>query len=343
MRAFHPLAGGSASGTSGNKLWLFRVSVRIVILLVFLFFIFIFIYIIFFVIVLGWIFLNHWIKKHKTIRTNEIGKFGTFAVHPLIVHLAILFFSTLTIITAATRVVPFWKTNDISCIALASSRWTHARFVIIWKHLSIHARPTQRHFGGFTMENFYTSVIAHDPRFNSVARVSDASLLDPTTRELVEGIISAAHQMGIEIMIFETYRSQNRQQELFNQGATKLRTVGVHHYGLACDIVRVVSGEPSWKGDFSFLGQLAHSSGLIWGGDWGAPNIKHSFIDSVHVQRCTVARQADLFAGRWYPDEIYNPYDDAQHLFAAATTAGKPVAKAAASTGGSSTNNQRSG
>jgi len=119
-------------------------------------------------------------------------------------------------------------------------------------------------------------------------------------------------------MIYETYRSQNRQQELFNNGATKLRTVGVHHYGLACDIVRVAAGEPCWKGDFSFLGQLAHSSGLIWGGDWGAPEIKHSFVDSVHVQRCTVTRQGDLFTGVWYPNDAYNPYDDKQHLFAAA-------------------------
>jgi hypothetical protein len=33
-------------------------------------------------------------------------------------------------------------------------------------------------------------------------------------------------------MIFETYRSQERQQVLFEQGATQLRTVGVHHHGL---------------------------------------------------------------------------------------------------------------
>ena len=172
------------------------------------------------------------------------------------------------------------------------------------------------------MGNFYTDVISHAPCFDSVTRVSDASLLEPTTRQLVESIVSAARQMGIDMMIYETYRSQPRQQELFNQGATKLRTVGVHHYGLACDIVRVVGGEPCWKGDFSFLGQLAHSSGLIWGGDWGAPDIKHSFVDSVHVQRCTVARQADLFAGAWFPDATYNPYEDGQHLFAAAI---KPV------------------
>jgi hypothetical protein len=180
--------------------------------------------------------------------------------------------------------------------------------------------------------NFYTTVISQDARFDSLTRIGDPSLLEPVTRQLVEGLVTSARQMGIELMIYETYRSQDRQQALFNNGATKLRAVGVHHYGLACDIVRVVGGEPSWKGDFSFLGQLAHSSGLIWGGDWGAPNIKHSFVDSVHVQRCTVARQGDLFAGNWYPDDTYDPNADGKHLFAAATKAAvaKQPAKAAA-------------
>ena len=170
------------------------------------------------------------------------------------------------------------------------------------------------------MGSFYTDVISADARFRSLNRVADPSLLEPITRQLVESLLASSHQMGIEMMIYETYRSQNRQQALFENGASKLRAVGVHHYGLACDIVRAVSGEPSWKGDFSFLGQLAHSSGLIWGGDWGDPTLKHSFIDSVHVQRCTVARQGDLFSGAWYPDDAYNPYDDAHHLFVAATS-----------------------
>ncbi len=188
------------------------------------------------------------------------------------------------------------------------------------------------------MANFYTDVISRDARFESVNRVSDASLLEPATRQLVAGIISAAHGMGIELMIYETYRSQERQQELFNQGATKLRTVGVHHYGLACDIVRMVNGEPSWKGDFSFLGQLAQSSGMIWGGDWGAPHLKHSFVDNVHVQRCTVARQGDLFAGTWFPDDTYNPYQDHQNLLA--TVINQPMRVTAAS-GQARTGNKR--
>jgi len=168
------------------------------------------------------------------------------------------------------------------------------------------------------MATFYTDVLSKDARFASLTRIADPSLLEPVTRQLVERLVSTSKNMGIDLMIYETYRSQARQLALFNSGASKLRTVGVHHYGLACDIVRTVGGEPCWKGDFTFLGQLAQSCGLIWGGDWGAPHIKHSFIDSVHVQRCTVARQGDLFDGTWYPDETYNPYNDDQHLFDAA-------------------------
>ncbi len=160
------------------------------------------------------------------------------------------------------------------------------------------------------MGNFFTDVISQDSRFNSVARIDDLMLLEPTTRGLVQQIVTNATAMGIAVMVFETYRSQARQEELFKQGATQLRTAGVHHYGLACDIVRVVNGEPSWKGDFSFLGQLAHSCGLIWGGDWGSPGASHTFVDAVHVQRCAIPRQAQLFAGTWYPDANYNPYQD---------------------------------
>lgn len=166
------------------------------------------------------------------------------------------------------------------------------------------------------MGNFYSEVISLDARFRSSSLVDDPALLEPVTRQLVQQLLAMAQKIGIALMIYETYRSQQRQQELFNKGATKLRAVGVHHYGLACDIVRSVNGEPSWKGDFSFLGNLAQSCGLIWGGDWGAPQIQHHFVDSVHVQRCTVARQGDLFAGLWYPEETYDPYEDADLLLA---------------------------
>jgi hypothetical protein len=149
--------------------------------------------------------------------------------------------------------------------------------------------------------NFYTDVISIDPRFASTVRIYDLALLEPVTRQAVQNIVAAAAAQGLDLMVFETYRSQTRQSLLFNQGASKLRTVGVHHYGLACDLVRLVNGEPSWKVDYSFLGPLANAEGLVWGGDWGAPGVRHSFVDSDHVQRCTVEEQAGLFAGTWYP------------------------------------------
>jgi hypothetical protein len=158
------------------------------------------------------------------------------------------------------------------------------------------------------MGNFYSDVIVNDSRFHSTQPVSDINLLEPITRQKVLAIIADAKAQGMDLMVYETYRSQERQQILFNQGVTKLRIVGVHHFGLACDLVKNVNGEPSWKGDFSLLGVLAHAHALVWGGDWGNPSIPHSFIDVVHVQRCSLAKQSSLFSLQWYPDDNYNPY-----------------------------------
>jgi len=175
------------------------------------------------------------------------------------------------------------------------------------------------------MGNFFTDVIEKDSRFLSKKLVSDPKLLEPNTRAAVEAIIADADAKGIKLMIYETYRSRERQLELFKKGASKLKKVGVHHYGLACDIVKKVNGKPSWKGDFSFLRDLAKAHGLIWGGDWGTPNVKHSFQDDDHVQRCGVPDQEKLFSGDWYPGDNYDPYKAT--AAAAKPKAAKPAKK----------------
>lgn len=155
--------------------------------------------------------------------------------------------------------------------------------------------------------SFYTEVLQQGPWFSDPARHSDRSLLEPTFRRKVEAILADAAAHGVSLMVYETYRSQARQEQLFEAGATGLRQVGVHHYGLAADIVYVAAGEPSWKGDFALLGHLARAHDLVWGGDWGHPWRPTSFPDSDHVQRIAVADQARLFTGAWYPDESYSP------------------------------------
>jgi|ERR1039457_2965219 D-alanyl-D-alanine carboxypeptidase len=150
--------------------------------------------------------------------------------------------------------------------------------------------------------SFYTEVIQQDPRFRSTTAVHDIDLLEPATRAAVQAIIDAAAAQGITLQVTETYRSGERQQQLFTQKATQLQTVGVHHYGLAADFCKIVDGKASWDGDWSFLAPLCAANGLVWGGDWGEPGKPHSFRDYDHVQRCDVGQQTLLFAGTWYPD-----------------------------------------
>lgn len=160
------------------------------------------------------------------------------------------------------------------------------------------------------MGNFYTDTICRDPRFNLAKRVLDMQMLEPGMRIRVHRVVEDARVHGVELMVYETFRSRARQQALFASGASKLREVGVHNYGLAADIVKSIDGDPSWKGSFDLLGTLAHAHGLIWGGDWGDPTRQHDFRDLVHVQRIPVGRQAALFRGDFYPDDDYDPYRD---------------------------------
>jgi hypothetical protein len=158
------------------------------------------------------------------------------------------------------------------------------------------------------MGNFYEDVVRKDPRYYLSARCADLSLLEPGTRSRVLAVLDEAASRRVHLAPYETYRSLSRQFLLYKHGATKLRDVGVHHYALAVDLVREVSGEPSWKGDFSILGELGRKHGLVWGGDWGEPDKHHSFVDAVHLQRVSVVDQGRLFAGSFYPDDAYDPY-----------------------------------
>ena len=91
--------------------------------------------------------------------------------------------------------------------------------------------------------------------------IHDLALLEPVTRSKVLAIIADAAAAGIKLMAYETYRSQAWQTKLDHQRATKLKTVGVHHYGLACDLVKDIAGEPSWKGDSLFSADSPRSTG----------------------------------------------------------------------------------
>lgn len=65
--------------------------------------------------------------------------------------------------------------------------------------------------------------------------------------------------------LFETWRSPERQQMVFDQGKSKaLPGHSAHQHGLAGDYVAIVGGQPSWDGgqDWDFLKGEALKVGL---------------------------------------------------------------------------------
>jgi hypothetical protein len=155
------------------------------------------------------------------------------------------------------------------------------------------------------MGNFYTDILQRDPRYRSTTPIRDPALLEPVTRAAVAAIIADAKAEGVELMILETYRSRELQHLYFQRGVTELQQVGVHHFGLACDLGVVVDGAVNWRADYSILGRLGAKHDVVWGGDWADPKDPHSFRDYDHVQRVAVVDQPKLFDGSWYPDDTY--------------------------------------
>lgn len=160
------------------------------------------------------------------------------------------------------------------------------------------------------MSTFYDTVIRNSKAFRSDAVCKDMALLEPGTRAAVLALVDHAKQEGHDLRVLETYRSQTRQSMLYASHKTQLRTVGCHGYGVAVDFGVFIDGH--YQGDnkpYLFLREMAREHGLISGQDWGHAKTG-GFVDSGHVQRVPVWRQASLFGGSWYPPVDYDPYTD---------------------------------
>lgn len=153
--------------------------------------------------------------------------------------------------------------------------------------------------------NFYEAFLKRSPLFKSANCVRDLAYLEPIFRAQVEDILDKCGNLGRPLLVTETYRSKARQEALFLAGATQLRTIGCHHMGLACDFAKLVSGTPTWKGDWTFLGKLANERGLVWGGP-GKGNL--NIADRDHIQRCSLADQPYVFNQQFYPDAAYRAW-----------------------------------
>lgn len=117
-------------------------------------------------------------------------------------------------------------------------------------------------------------------------RISNPDLLYPAFARRVQKAISSARAAKIPIEIFETYRTPNRQQELYDQGRTKPGPIVTnaqagyswHNYGIAVDVVMRVDGKFNWSNELYYhdAAQYFESQGLRWAG--------HSGFELVHYE-----------------------------------------------------------
>lgn len=116
----------------------------------------------------------------------------------------------------------------------------------------------------------------------------DLNKLNPNAKLAAEYLIEACEAQGLALLITETLRTTERQQELYAQGRTKpgsivtqldgVKQKSIHQYGNAFDVCQNIRGK---EYDIPFLqkvGKLGEEIGLEWGGSW------KGFVDMPHFQ-----------------------------------------------------------
>lgn len=135
-----------------------------------------------------------------------------------------------------------------------------------------------------------------------LAALTRPTMLIPALKERADRVVRDMSALGHNVTIFQGFRSFAEQDALYAQGRTKPGAIvtnarggdSFHNYGVACDIVFVVNGRPSWdsKHPWKTLGKIGKTNGLEWGGDWT------SFVDLPHFQYTAGYTLDDFKKGR---------------------------------------------
>ena len=113
--------------------------------------------------------------------------------------------------------------------------------------------------------------------------------LVPPAKERVEEFLRLCALNHIDLLVTSTYRDNESQQVLYDQGRTKAGKVVTnvkagdswHNWRCAVDVVPLVNGKPNWDGSdpvWTKLGELGEQAGLEWAGRW------RTFKELAHFQ-----------------------------------------------------------
>jgi hypothetical protein len=134
--------------------------------------------------------------------------------------------------------------------------------------------------------SFFQKVLFKSKKFNSSTPVSDQDLLYPPFLAKLQACIKQYQQTypNQDITFTETYRSNTLQMIHYNNGASKIKKNGMHHYGIAADSIFIINAKKSYKGDVMLVRKIYQANGLTILGMW----------DALHVQYIPVGEQQGL-------------------------------------------------
>lgn len=114
----------------------------------------------------------------------------------------------------------------------------------------------------------------------------DISELCPTAQKACRLFLEKCEEKGLKVLITETYRSQERQNYLYEQGRTRSEKIVTwtkssrHTSRRAWDICKNKKGEEySDSNFFKECGKIAKELGITWGGTWKTADTPHFEID----------------------------------------------------------------
>lgn len=112
--------------------------------------------------------------------------------------------------------------------------------------------------------------------------------LHPKMREKAQQLQELCRKANLPLLITETWRTEEEQNELFAKGRTAPGKIvtnakypqSAHCWGVAFDFCRNVRGSEYTNDDkfFNKVGELGKSIGLFWGGDF------KNFLDMPHFE-----------------------------------------------------------
>lgn len=115
----------------------------------------------------------------------------------------------------------------------------------------------------------------------------DISELTPNAQKACNLFLSKCRERGLKVLITETYRSQQRQNYLYEQGRSRSGKIVTwtknsrHTSRRAWDICQNIKGkEYSDSRFFKACGDIAKSLGITWGGTWKQADTPHFEIDT---------------------------------------------------------------